>query len=119
MSRMAALESSTAAQHDMFSIIATLFDYTDDTASVTTVPAFKQELIRAYSAERQTGCPGPPLVFCTITGLYLPKQAREARLGELRADGRPRHVGALEASRHAVTSRRRAQHSPHPRARRW
>ena len=119
MSRMAALESSTAAQHDMFSIIATLFDYTDDTASVTTVPAFKQGLIRAYSAERQTGCPGAPLVFCMITGLYLPKQAREARLGELRADGPPprRRARGVAARSHEPSAS--STLPPHTRARRW
>ena len=78
-SRMAALEARVAAQNEMYAIIATLFDYNDDNASVTTVPAFKQELIRACSAEIQTAFQGEPLVFCTLTGLYLPKQARQAR----------------------------------------
>ena len=65
---------------ELYDFVATLFDYTDETASATTVEQFKDALINTCSVERRND-QGESLVYCTLTHELLPQQARKSRRG--------------------------------------
>lgn len=48
-----------------------IFDYTDENASVSTVPGFKQDLISLYSDPKLARSDG--LAFCMLSRVFLPK----------------------------------------------
>jgi hypothetical protein len=54
-------------------ILRRQFVWSEDNASVSTVPAFKGVLLSAYSPVR-TGRDGVDLAYCMLTHVWLPKR---------------------------------------------